>query len=253
MNQSKHLYISMKKIYFKKIRFINLSKKDFPKIIKKSGLFVFPSGPGLATINNNKEYLKSLRNSDYVFFDSGYFVLLLKILKNINVEKFSGYLFLELLFKQFKKNRNIKILSVDPNPILSKNNNLFFINLGIHKKKIFNYISPNYIPSNIKDKKLLEITSKLKPDFIILNLGGGVQEILGMYLKKNLNIKTKIICTGGAISFFTKDQAPINQILDKLFLGWLIRILFNPIVFLPRYLKSFKLFKIVLKEKITVK
>ena len=128
-----------------------------------------------------------------------------------------------------------------------------FINLGINKNKVFNYISPIYNTSKIEDKNLLEITNKFKPNFIILNLGGGVQEILGFYLKKNLKKKTKIICTGAAISFFTKDQAPINQIFDRFFLGWLIRILFKPGVFLPRYLKAFKLFKLVLSEKITVK
>ena len=240
-------------ILFNKIKFINISKKDFPKIIKKSGLFVFPSGPGLATINEDKKYLRSLRNSDYVFFDSGYFVLLLRILKNIRVKKFSGYLFLKLFFKHFKKNKNVKILSVDPNVAHSKNIKLFFINLGINKNKVFNYISPIYNTSKIEDKNLLEITNKFKPNFIILNLGGGVQEILGFYLKKNLKKKTKIICTGAAISFFTKDQAPINQIFDRFFLGWLIRILFKPGVFLPRYLRAFKLFKLVLGEKIIVK
>jgi len=240
-------------ILFKKIKFINLNKKDFTKIIKKSGLFVFPSGPGLATINKKKQYLKSLRNSDFVFFDSGYFVLLLRILKNISVKKFSGYLFLKLLFNQFKKNRNIKILSVDPNSKLSTNNKLFFTNLGIPRNKLFNYISPIYNELKIKDKKLLQIANNLKPDFIILNLGGGVQEILGFYLKKNLKKKTKIICTGAAISFFTKDQAPINQIFDKFFLGWLIRILFNPKIFLPRYLMSFNLFFLVLKNQVFIK
>jgi len=240
-------------ILFKKIKFINFHKKNFLKIIQQPGLFVFPSGPGLATINDNKKYLESLRNSDFVFFDSGYFVLLLKILKNISVKKFSGYLFLNLLFKYFKKNKNVKILSVDPNITLSKNNKFFFNNLGIPTNKLFNYISPTYNTLKIKDKKLLDIANNLKPDFIILNLGGGVQEILGFYLKKNLVKKTKIICTGAAISFFTKDQAPINQIFDKFFLGWLIRILFKPSVFLPRYLKSFKLFQIVLSEKINIK
>ena len=144
-------------------------------------------------------------------------------------------------------------MSVDPNSELSINNKLFFTNLGIPRNKLFNYISPTYNASKIKDKKLLEIANNLKPDFIILNLGGGVQEILGFYLKKNLKKKTKIICTGAAISFFTKDQAPINQIFDKFFLGWFIRILFKPSVFLPRYLKSFKLFQIVLNEKIIIK
>ena len=105
----------IKKIKFKKIFFSNFYEKDFLKIINTNGFFVFPSGPGLATLNDNETYRKSLQNADLVFFDSGYFVLLLKILKNISVKKFSGYLFLNLLFKYFKKNKNVKILSVDPN------------------------------------------------------------------------------------------------------------------------------------------
>lgn len=242
----------LKKIKLKNILFRNFHEKDFLKIINHKGLFVFPSGPGLATLNNNEIYKKSLQNADFVFFDSGYFVLLLRILKDITVKKFSGYLFLKLLFKHFKKNRVIKILSVDPSIELSKKNRNLFLNLGISKKKITNYVSPMYDSSKIKDKKLLNIANKIKPNYIILNLGGGVQEILGLYLKKNLNLKTKIVCTGAAISFFTRDQAPINIILDKFYLGWLIRIIFKPNVFLPRYLKSLNLFKIVLREKINI-
>ena len=243
----------MKKIIFNKIKFIDIDDKKFKFIINRDGLFVFPSGPGLASIESEFNYLESLRNSDYVFFDSGYFVLLLKILKNISVKKFSGYLFLKLLFKKFKKKNNFKILSVDPSHTLSIKNRNFFIKLGISEKRIFNYTSPIYDSSKIIDKQLLNTVNKIKPNYVILNLGGGVQEILGYYLKKNLNMKTKIICTGAAISFFTKDQAPINKFLDTFFLGWLTRIIFKPSIYLPRYLKAFQLFKIVLKEKIIIK
>tara|TARA_B100000925_G_scaffold291868_1_gene282053 strand:+ start:4041 stop:4772 length:732 start_codon:yes stop_codon:yes gene_type:complete len=243
----------MKKIIFNKIKFINIKKKDFNNIIKQKGLFVFPSGPGLATINKEFKYLESLRNSDFVFFDSGYLIILLRILKKISVNKFSGYFFLKLLFDSLKKKNNFKILSVDPNNTLSKKNRNFFLSLGIDKNKLFNYTSPIYNPLKIKDKKLLKIANNKKPDYVIINLAGGVQEILGYYLKKNLNMKTKIICTGAAISFFTKDQAPINRIIDKFFLGWLTRIIFNPRIYLPRYLKAFKLFKIVFMEKIVIK
>ena len=242
----------IKAIKLKNILFRNFYKKDFLRIINLKGLFVFPSGPGLATLNDNEIYKKSLQNADFVFFDSGYFVLLLRMLKNITVKKFSGYLFLKLLFKHLKKNRITKILSVDPSYKLSKKNRNLFLNLGISKKKIINYISPMYENSIIVDKKLLNIANKIKPNYIILNLGGGVQEILGLYLKKNLNLDTKIVCTGAAISFFTRDQAPINMILDKFYLGWLTRIIFKHNIFLPRYLKSLNLFKIVLREKIDI-
>jgi hypothetical protein len=83
----------------------------------------------------------------------------------------------------------------------------------------------------------------------MINLGSGTQEVLGNYLKKNLNYKPSIICTGAAISYFTKQQAPLTNFLDFMFLGWLVRIIFNPITFLPRYLSAFKLFFLVLNAK----
>jgi N-acetylglucosaminyldiphosphoundecaprenol N-acetyl-beta-D-mannosaminyltransferase len=240
----------MKKIRLKNIDFLDIEKRDFKQIIKNDGLFVFPSGPGLSTIEKEKSYLRALENSDYVFFDSGYFVLLLRLLKKINVKKFSGYLFFKLLIKHLEKNKNKKILSIDPNLELSKQNQKFFTNVGIRNDRLFNYISPIYNPTKLLDKKLLMLAKKIKPDYIILNLGGGVQEVLGYYLKKNTNFKTKIICTGAAISFFTGDQAPINKTLDKFFLGWLTRILFKPYIYIPRYFKAFKLLHIVLNERI---
>ena len=59
---------------------------------------------------------------------------------------------------------------------------------------------------------------------MIINLGGGVQEKLGLYLKRNLNHETKIICTGAAIAFLTGLQANIPNIVDKIYMGWLWRI-----------------------------
>ena len=84
------------------------------------------------------------------------------------------------------------------------------------------------------------------------NIGGGKQEILGLYLKNNLKIKTTILCTGAAISFFTKDQAPISTLIDQLYLGWFMRLVFNPIVFLKRYIYSLRLIPMVIFSKIKV-
>ena len=68
--------------------------------------------------------------------------------------------------KYFQKNRN------------------FFLNLGIDKNKLFNYTAPTFNPSKIEDKKLLKLANNIKPDYVIINLGGGVQEILDFILKK---------------------------------------------------------------------
>ena len=44
------------KIIFKKIRFNNVNPKNFDKYIVKKGLFVFPAGPALASINQSNKY-----------------------------------------------------------------------------------------------------------------------------------------------------------------------------------------------------
>ena len=240
------------KIKFKGIVFKNFQSKNFKKIIKKKGLFLFPSGPGLSSIEKEIPYLKALKNADYNFFDSGYFVLLLKYFKKINVNKFSGYLFIKLFLEYIKKNNNKKLFLVDPNIRLSVSNTKLFNKIGVLKKNINNYIAPQYNSKSISDKRLLNIVKKIKPDCILLNIGGGTQEILGLYIKNNINFKCTIMCTGAAISFFTGDQAPINTFFDKIYLGWLIRIIFNPHVFLLRYLKSIKLMSIVLNNSIKI-
>ena len=240
------------KIKFKKIKFTNVSDKDFPKIIKKKGLFLFPSGPGLSNLDKKPNYLKALRNADINFFDSGFFVVLLSLFKNVKVNKFSGYKFFKLYINFLKKNKELRILSINPSKSSSKYNISFFNKLGFGKNKVIHYNAPIYNLSLLDDKKLLELINKTKPDHILINLGGNTQEILGLYIKNNINYKPSIFCTGAAISYFTKEQAPINDFVDNINLGWLIRILFKPNIFLPRYISAFRLFLLVIKNKVKI-
>tara|TARA_B100000900_G_scaffold248097_1_gene211095 strand:- start:3105 stop:3839 length:735 start_codon:yes stop_codon:yes gene_type:complete len=241
----------IKNIIFKGVSFDNIKIEDFDELIKKKGLFVFPSGPGLASMDNNIKYYDSLKKADHVFFDSGFFVLLLRIFKNIKVSKFSGYKFLELFFFYLKKNKTKSIFCIDPNHKFSKSNKIYLQKLGV--KKIYNYVAPKYDPKNLLDKQLLKKIIKTKPSFIMTNIGGGTQEVLGLYMKKNLKFRVNIFCTGGAISFFTGDQAPINNLIDKLYLGWFIRLIYNPFTFIRRYFYALKLLPMVLNSDVKIK
>ena len=127
------------KIFFKKIKFTNLKEVNFSKIIKKKGYFVFPAAPNLVTLDYEKNYYKSLLNADYVFFDSGFFVILLKLFKNISVTRFSGFKFLKLFFNFLKKNNYKIILSVDPSNQSAKLNKRYFKKIGIKKIYLQNY------------------------------------------------------------------------------------------------------------------
>ena len=240
----------MKKIVFKDITFKNFHPSDFSNIVKKNGLFVFPAGPALANFKLHSNYHKALIKSDYVFFDSGYFVLLLRFLKKIKVKKFSGYLFLKLLFNYLKRNKKNKIFLINPNLKSSKINNEYLDKLGLKNRA--NYEAPIYNNKSVYDFKLLKIINENRPNFIIINLAGGIQEVLGYFIKKKIKFKSKIICTGGAISYFTGEQAPINNFIDKLYLGWLYRIFFNPKIFLTRYFNSLKLYFFVKRSLIKI-
>lgn len=240
----------IKKLVYKKIIFNNIQINDFENILEKDGLFTFPAGPTLANLKYGSTYHQALINSNLVFFDSGYFVLLLRFLKKIKVIKFSGYKFLKLLLIYLKKNNDKKIFLVNPNSKSSKINETYLRKIGV--RNIKSYESPMYNPNSIEDYDLLKLISKNQPDYVIINLGGGVQEVLGYFLKKKITPNIKIFCTGGAISYFTGEQAPINKFIDEYYLGWLYRIIFNPKVFLSRYIKSFKLLKDIYNEDIKI-
>ena len=213
---------------------------DFNHFLKKKnkGLVVLPSGPGLSTIYTDKIYHRSIQNADIALFDSGYFVLLLRLFKGIKISKFSGYKFLKSFFI-FYKNKTIFCIETDKRSANINKKYLKKFNIDLKNKQ---YVAPFYKKkSYIVDNSLLKILKKEKPKIILINLGGGIQEILGSYIKDNLNYKPLIICSGAAISYFTKQQAPMNNLFDTLYLGWLIRCIFNPKIFIPRYLSAFKL------------
>ena len=236
----------IKKIKIFDIIFIDANYNYLKKLLDKGGLLVAPSGPGLASIKNDIKYYHSLKNANIVLFDSSYLCLLLKIIKNINVKKFSGLLFLTKFLSSLKNTKE-KIFLVDPSESESNANKKYFKKLKINK--IYQYISPIYKKDKIFDIKLLNRIKKIRPKYIVINLGGNVQEVLGYYLKKNLSYKPSIICTGAAIAFLTKKQAQIPDFLDKLHLGWMVRCIFNPLKFIPRYLTAFKLYFIFLNDK----
>ena len=225
-------------ITFKGIKFYNYNINQILSKLKNGGYLVAPAASALAKINENKNYYNALKESKVAIFDSGFFCILLRIFKNYEIKKFSGYLFFQK-FLNLKKIKNKKILLVDPSKKDSYLNKLL-----LNKNKFYkvqSYVAPLYKKNKIEDFKLLKLVKKYKPNFIIINIGGETQEILANFLYFELKNKTIIICTGAAIGFMTKTQAPINNFLDKYYLGWLVRVTYNPQKFFFRVIKSFSL------------
>ena len=227
-------------INFKNIKFYNTSFEKILSKVNKGGYLVAPAASSLSQINKNKLYYKSLIQSDVAILDSGLFCILLRIFKGYKVNKLSGYLFLKKFLK-VSYVKKFKLMTIDPSSIEAKYNLEYLRKNNI--KNTTSYVAPIY-KNQIKDEKLLKKIKNIKPKYIMINLGGGIQEILALYIKNNIKFNISIFCTGAAIAFLTKRQAPINDYIDRLYLGWFVRLIHNPKKYFIRVASSLNLIKL---------
>jgi UDP-N-acetyl-D-mannosaminuronic acid transferase (WecB/TagA/CpsF family) len=80
---------------------------------------------------------------------------------------------------------------------------------------------------------------------VVVTIGGGNQERLGLYLKRHLPYLPAIHCIGAAIAFLSGDQVHIPVWADQLYLGWLFRTISEPKRYFPRYWEARKLFRLL--------
>ena len=226
-------------IIFCSIKFYNYTFKKINLILKKGGYLVAPAASSLSTLKKNKKYYLALKKSKIAILDSGYFCILLRIFKKHKITKYSGYLFLKDFLSKNIFTQKL-ILSIDPSLNEKKLNQHFYRSRNI---KSFSYVAPFY-KYNFRDLKLFNLIKLKKPDYILINIAGEKQEILAMEINEYFRSKIPIICTGAAIGFLTGNQAPINDTLDKFYLGWLTRLFHNPKVHLKRVFLSVSLIKL---------
>ncbi|MEM6998930.1 MAG: WecB/TagA/CpsF family glycosyltransferase, partial [Pseudomonadota bacterium] len=144
------------------------------------------------------------------------------------------------------RNNESELFLVEPTQEDHVANKNYLNKIDVNYDSSYFYIAPVYKDNLIEDLYLLKQLDEQQPNTIIINLGGGIQEKLGYFLKKNLSYKPAIICTGAAIAFLSGRQVNIPEWADKFYLGWLFRCLSNPKLFVPRYFASLKLIRMLI-------
>jgi N-acetylglucosaminyldiphosphoundecaprenol N-acetyl-beta-D-mannosaminyltransferase len=217
-------------------------------LFKDKKFIVVPSGPGLSEIDTNPKYYDALQNADFALPDSGLMVLLLKFI-SINIKKLSGPKFFRELVQENTLKREHSIFTIDPSDMLSENNRRYLNSIEIPITSAYQYVAPMYEVSDIVDPELISVLEALPipPDFILINLGGGIQERLGFYIKNKYSKSVNIICTGAAISIINGDQTNIKYWVDKYHLGWFKRIISSPNPYFIRYVKAVRFIWIFFK------
>jgi len=240
---------SQNRIQILGINFFNGTEQMVVNIlVQRGGLLVVPAGPALVNIREDADYYRSLRNADITIPDSGYMSLLWNLTHRKKINRLSGLEFIKAFVNDPAVQNAPGILLVDPNESESIKNKNLLISKEFKADAIGSYLAPLYSKKKVEDKVLLAKIEIEKPAFILINIGGGTQEKLGLFLKENLSYKPAIICTGAAIAFLTGAQAKIPDWGVKAYLGWFFRCLHQPKIFIPRYLKAFPLAAMMLKH-----
>jgi len=237
---------------FQRILGINFFIGDMKELLglcAQGQFIVVPAAPALVDLPTNSAYRESLEKSDFAITDSALMVLLWRLFTGQSLPRISGLKLLRGLLASDELHQPGSSYWIMPSEG-EKEVNLSWLNQnGYPVTAEQSYVAPMYPKGPISDPAILNWIEAHKPHYIIINLGGGVQERLGFYLKENLSYRPSIICVGAAVAFLTGVQANIPAWADTWMLGWFFRCLHAPKKFIPRYWRALQLINILAKYR----
>jgi UDP-N-acetyl-D-mannosaminuronic acid transferase (WecB/TagA/CpsF family) len=231
------------------IDFFDGSAQAAIEIMRDGGLLVIPAAPALKDLDRNPGYRDALLNADLALTDSAFMVLIWNRLQSNPIKRLSGLEYLRELLLEPDVRQPGNTLWIMASPLSARRNLTWLAGQGITVPEDHIYMAPIYGSGPINDPALLDRLNRLCPQHVILTLGGGTQERLGLYLKRSLACRPAIHCIGAAIAFLSGDQVHIPVWADKYYLGWLLRSLSEPKRYIPRYWHARKLLALMLRYR----
>jgi len=216
--------------------------------MSEGGLLVVPAAPALKNLAHDPAYREALQGADLVITDSAFMVMIWNRLKRDSIRRVSGLTYLSKLLKQPDFRQPGGSFWIMASEESARRNCAWLRRQGIELSEEDRYIAPLY-GSTVQDEELLRRICERRPRHIVVTLGGGTQERLGLYLKQNLASRPAIHCIGAAIAFLSGDQVRIPVWVDHAGLGWLWRSLSQPSVYAPRYWQARHLAPLLLRYR----
>jgi len=207
---------------------------------QRGGFLIAPSGTCFARLREDEMYRHAVLAADLAIADSGLMVVMWRLLQRQNVQRISGFKYLRHLLRKLKGEGNKEvfwILSTEgaQQKLLDWSRREAF---SINSENC--YVAPRY-GWDVEDRDLLARIEQQRLTDVIIAVGSGAQEKLGYYLRENLSYRPAIHCIGAALGFITGDQAAIPNWADRLYLGWLWRLVAQPNIFIPRLSRAVEL------------
>lgn len=230
------------------IKFFQGTALEAVERMRGGGLLVVPAAPALKDLASNASYREALLNADLTITDSAFMVIVWNKLQRDSITRLSGLEYLRELLRQPDIHKPGSCIWIMASPVSAKRNLDWLAKQGVNVPESCTYMAPIY-GAEISDSPLLEMLERVRPKHVIVTVGGGTQERLGLYLKRNLSYLPAIHCIGAAIAFLSGDQVKIPVWADKNYLGWLYRSISEPRRYVPRYWEARKLLMMLLRYR----
>jgi UDP-N-acetyl-D-mannosaminuronic acid transferase (WecB/TagA/CpsF family) len=230
------------------LRFFTGTVTEAVELMKHGGLLVVPAAPALKDLPHNSEYREALLNADLTITDSSFMVLVWNLLERDRVPRVSGLAYLRHLLRREDVRGPGRTFWIMASEVSAVRNVAWLAEQGIRVSPNDIYIAPIYGES-VSDPALLTTLNRSKPAHVVITIGGGIQERLGLYLKRNLDYSLSIHCIGAAVAFLSGDQVRIPVWADRAYLGWLFRCVSQPSQYVARYWAARRLLPLLLRYR----
>ena len=228
--------------------FVGSVQGAIDEISREGGLVVVPAAPALKNLADDESYREALVGASFAIPDSALMVLLWNLMQEGHIPKLSGLKYLRALIERPEFRKQGASFWVMPSAASASINQDWLRKKGIYVTDENTYVAPIY-GQTIEDSALLLKLEQRRPPHVLLAVGGGTQERLGLFLKRNLTYRPAIHCIGAAIAFVSGDQIHIPAWADSLGLGWLFRCLSDPRKYGPRYWQARRLVPLMLRYR----
>jgi UDP-N-acetyl-D-mannosaminuronic acid transferase (WecB/TagA/CpsF family) len=216
--------------------------------VRQGGLLVVPAAPALKDLVANAPYREALLNADVAIADSAFMVMIWNLMEGDSLPRVSGLEYLRTLLRLDEVRAPGNTFWIMAGETSAKRNLQWLHGRGIAVPQNCVWLAPMY-GAEINDPDLLDEIRKQRPKHIVITLGGGTQERLGLYLKRNLDYLPAIHCIGAAIAFLSGDQVRIPMWANRFYLGWFFRCLSAPGRYIPRYWAARKLLPLMVRYR----
>ena len=211
--------------------FVGTAAQAVDSFLRLGGYIVVPASMALIKLRHDEEYGKALRKANLVLPDSRLLVALWRTVADRKLRKISGTAYLKCL--------------VDRGDIWSGGGPFWVVPSENAKAKAMRWLTDRSVkPENFhvvthggdpaEYYPILVEIEKQRPNHVVIALGAGTQEKLGLYLRESLLYEPRIHCVGAALGFLTGYERPIPEWAERFQLGWLFRLMAQPRLLLPR-------------------